>query len=365
MTAAAPPATDENLADRRAAILARLDALRAASELADVKRVVPPECYRVQVWRGLFGAATSLAVAAVSVAGLLRPELWMLYPLFWLAAGTGLWGLFVIGHECGHGSFSASRRFNHLVGHLVMLPVLYPFHSWRLQHNHHHANTNRIDKDIDWCPLSVAVYKRMTGRPRRVYRGLRQRFWWLAVVRDLFVRTLNPANYRAEDRSKVRFSIALVALFAVVAVPAAILLLGPWGFVKVWLIPWFVAYAWFALITLLHHTHPEVPNLDRRRWSKALGGVGLTVYCRFPRWLEYLMHDINVHVPHHVSTAVPFYHLRRAHAALAAAWPEHLRETRASPAYLRAMLRECQLYDRRSGGFYTTFAAVDASKQSA
>ena len=35
-----------------------------------------------------------------------------------------------------------------------------------------------------------------------------------------------------------------------------------------------------------------------------------------PRWIEVLCHDINVHVPHHVSVGVPSYNLRQAHAAL-------------------------------------------------
>jgi len=41
--------------------------------------------------------------------------------------------------DCGHRSFAKQRWVNDLVGHLFML-LIYPFHSWRILHNHHHAH---------------------------------------------------------------------------------------------------------------------------------------------------------------------------------------------------------------------------------
>lgn len=55
--------------------------------------------------------------------------------------GTLFWALFVIGHDCGHGSFSRHRWLNHLVGHLSHTPILVSFHGWRISHRTHHANS--------------------------------------------------------------------------------------------------------------------------------------------------------------------------------------------------------------------------------
>ena len=51
--------------------------------------------------------------------------------------------------------------------------------------------------------------------------------------------------------------------------------------------------------------------------------------------IEFLTHDINVHVPHHVSTRIPWYNLRQATDSLRENWGE------ASPASLLLLLLSC------------------------
>ena len=38
--------------------------------------------------------------------------------------------------------------------------------------------------------------------------------------------------------------------------------------------------------------------------------------------IEFLTHDISVHVPHHVSSKIPWYNLRLAHNSLKKNWGE-------------------------------------------
>jgi len=60
---------------------------------------------------------------------------------------------FVIAHDCGHRSFAKRRWVNDLVGHLFLLPLIYPFHSWRILHNYHHTHT-KLDEDNAWHPFN-------------------------------------------------------------------------------------------------------------------------------------------------------------------------------------------------------------------
>ena len=51
--------------------------------------------------------------------------------------------MFVIGHDCGHRSFSKNKLVEDIVGTLMFMPLIYPFEPWRIKHNHHHAHTNK------------------------------------------------------------------------------------------------------------------------------------------------------------------------------------------------------------------------------
>lgn len=67
--------------------------------------------------------------------------------------------------------------------------------------------------------------------------------------------------------------------------------------------------------------------------------------CFAPRWLSCLHLNIDVHIPHHVTTTVPSYHLRAANEALAAsAYAARMTERRLTLPYLRRQVRECQLW---------------------
>jgi omega-6 fatty acid desaturase (delta-12 desaturase) len=74
-------------------------------------------------------------------------------PLSWIAAlalavptGTLLVRVFIVQHDCGHGSFFASKRANALVGRMCSLITMTPFANWSQQHSLHHADWNNLDR---------------------------------------------------------------------------------------------------------------------------------------------------------------------------------------------------------------------------
>ncbi len=50
---------------------------------------------------------------------------------------------FVVGHDCGHRSFSKNKLVEDIVGTIAFMPLVYPFEPWRIKHNVHHAYTNK------------------------------------------------------------------------------------------------------------------------------------------------------------------------------------------------------------------------------
>jgi acyl-lipid omega-6 desaturase (Delta-12 desaturase) len=80
--------------------------------------------------------------------------------------------IFIIFHDCTHGSFFKSRRANEIVGVICGLASFTPFGEWRHRHNLHHATTGNLDKrgwwDID--VLTVKEYLALPPRKQLIYR---------------------------------------------------------------------------------------------------------------------------------------------------------------------------------------------------
>lgn len=51
---------------------------------------------------------------------------------FWAVAGFFMWCIFVIGHDCGHGTFSKNEKVNNILGHVTHGSLLVPFFSWQV-----------------------------------------------------------------------------------------------------------------------------------------------------------------------------------------------------------------------------------------
>lgn len=78
---------------------------------------------------------------------------------------------FVIGHDCGHRSFSSNKLLEDIVGTLFFAPLLYPFEPWRIKHNKHHAITNMLDEDTAWHPIMKEEYEAMGPVTKFVITG--------------------------------------------------------------------------------------------------------------------------------------------------------------------------------------------------
>jgi len=316
--------------------------------LKDIIKSLPKECFQKDLrkaWAAVFINVGMVALGYVAIA--MSP--WFLLPIAWIFTGTALTGFFVIGHDCGHRSFAKRRWVNDLVGHIFMMPLIYPFHSWRILHNKHHAFTNKMDVDNAWQPFRPEVFGRFNAFLRVAYEQMRGWLWWLASIIHWAGLHFDLKQFEAKDHKKVKLSIAVVVAFAAIAFPLLIVNFGIWGFVKFWLLPWLVYHFWMSTFTLVHHTAPHIAFSEPEEWDAAQAQLAGTVHCEYPAWVEFLCHHINVHVPHHISTAIPSYNLRMAHESLRQNWGEYLTESQFSWSLMKEIVTECHLYDERGG----------------
>lgn len=83
--------------------------------------------------------------------------------------------LFMIQHDCGHGSFFANRSWNDRVGRVIGVVTLTPYDVWRRNHATHHATTGNLARrgTGDIPTLTVAEYRAKPLAGRILYRLLR------------------------------------------------------------------------------------------------------------------------------------------------------------------------------------------------
>jgi acyl-lipid omega-6 desaturase (Delta-12 desaturase) len=332
----------------------------SALTLKDVIRSIPKEYFEKNMTKAWSQVALNVALVGAGYASLaLAP--WYLLPFCWIFTGTALTGFFVIGHDCGHRSFSNKIWLNDLVGHIVLMPLIYPLHSWRLLHDKHHKHTNKMDVDNAWQPFRPQVFDNMSAVERGGYRLIRGKFWWIGSIFHWALVHFNKDNYASKkDWEKARFSNTVVILGAAIGFPILIATTGLWGWVSFWLMPWLVYHFWMSTFTIVHHTLPEIPFQEPDVWNEAQAQLFGTVHCDYPPGVELFCHHINVHIPHHVSTAIPSYNLRSVHNFLKGNWGDRLVERKFNWSLMKQISEQCHLY--HPVDLYQTFKRHERSK---
>jgi len=123
--------------------------------LSELAAAVPRECFEPDVGRSLlhFAIDFGLLVACFAALGPLAVRQPLVFaPVHAVCTGFVMWMVFVVGHDCGHGSFSRSRLLNNVVGHVCHSSLLVPFWPWAYSHRQHHRfhNHRTRDKSHPW-----------------------------------------------------------------------------------------------------------------------------------------------------------------------------------------------------------------------
>jgi omega-6 fatty acid desaturase (delta-12 desaturase) len=337
----------------------RIEKLARNATLQQVLQTIPKEYFRKDPLQATFGLVSNVLCVGLGYWALANNPYWWLFPILWIFTGTALTGFFTLAHDCAHRSFASSRIINDFVGHTLLLPLLYPFHCWRIKHDQHHRYTNNLAWDNAWTPLAIEDFLKVHPLAKQLYTFARTGFWWLASIGHWALLHSKPSLYReGRDRQDMIFSVAVVVIFAAIFFPALWWAGGPWAIINIWLMPFLVYHFWMSTFTIVHHTLEEIPFYPEERWNPVIGQLFSTVHCVYPAWVEFLCHDINVHIPHHISTAIPYYNLRKAHQALRENWAEYMHETEFSWDLMKHITTRCHLQE---DGFYRTF---DSSKES-
>ena len=123
-----------------------------------------------------------------------------LYLLLTIPAAGFLVRLFMIQHDCGHGSLFRNRLANDWVGRVIGVFTLTPYDFWRRAHGIHHATSGNLDLrgtgDID--TLTVGEYLALPFWRRLAYRLYRHPIVMFGIGPDLSVRPAPAPSVRPD-----------------------------------------------------------------------------------------------------------------------------------------------------------------------
>jgi omega-6 fatty acid desaturase (delta-12 desaturase) len=264
-------------------------------------------------------AIAQLASTLAPFLGLLAFMAWLgdTHPLAIAALAVPLGGLlvrcFIIQHDCGHGSFVASKTWCDVIGRCLSVLTVTPYALWRRVHAQHHAASGNLGRrgagDIKTLTVEEYLALDRFGRLRyRIYRNpaflflvgvpafftLAQRLpWWHAL----------PA--RQVWRSVMGLNLALVLLYGGIGMLLGFKLLGLIAAPAI-LVASVVGGWLFFIQHQFEHTHWEQP----RDWDFQVAAVQGSSYYALPAVLNWFTGNIGLHHIHHLNCMIPNYRLR-------------------------------------------------------
>ncbi len=259
---------------------------------------------------GLTIVLFALAWAAMAVA--LSYELGWLYAALILPAAGLLLRLFMVQHDCGHGSFFATRNANDWVGRIVGVLTLTDYEHWRRSHAIHHATSGNLDRrgvgDID--TLTVAEYRARSRWGRLRYRLYRNPLVMFGIGPSyvFLLQGRLPVGFMRSGRALwlstmgTNLGIAAVAALLVWAV-------GPATFLMIQLPIVVLAATIGVWLFFVQHQFDGAHWRKDDDWSASHAALYGSSYYHMPAWLDWLTANIGVHHVHHLSSRIPFYNL--------------------------------------------------------
>jgi omega-6 fatty acid desaturase (delta-12 desaturase) len=231
-----------------------------------------------------------------------------------VVAGAFAVRLFIIFHDCCHGSFFASRRANTLLGYVTGVLTFTPYEAWQQPHAVHHATVADLDRrgvgDI-WT-MTVDEYRAAPRRTRFLYRTLRNPFILFVLGPPalflVYQRFPHPKSGKRERRSTWWTDAALALVIA-----AAIATMGLRTYLLIQVPIMVVAGLAGTWLFYVQHQFEGVYWARHGEWEFEKGAVDGSSFYKLPRVLQWITGSIGYHHIHHLSPKIPNYYLEKCY----------------------------------------------------
>jgi omega-6 fatty acid desaturase (delta-12 desaturase) len=240
-------------------------------------------------------------------------SLWLTIPPA-ILAGAFLMRLFIILHDCGHGSYFASRSANDIVGFLTGALTFTPYDHWRWQHAIHHGTAGHLDKRGTGDIWTMTVQEYLESSPwRRVAYRLSRNPLVLFALAPFYLFLIDhrfaSRNAGAPQRRSVRW---MNVVFVVTAISMSwIFGVGPYLLIQATIM--LVAGAAGIWLFYVQHQFADAYWERGDNWDYTAAALRGSSFYKLPRVLQWFSANIGFHHIHHLSPRIPNYNLQKCH----------------------------------------------------
>ncbi|NVN89554.1 MAG: fatty acid desaturase [Desulfuromonadales bacterium] len=234
-----------------------------------------------------------------------------------VVAGALATRIFIIFHDCVHGSFLPSPRWNRNVGYLCGILVFTAFHDWRRSHAGHHITAGDLDRrgTGDITTMTVDEYLAASRLDRLAYRLYRNPLILLGV--GPFYYFLIRNRYPSRGAKKIDFtSVIFTNLVIAAIVVTATLTVGFKTYLLVQLPVLLLAATIGVWLFYIQHQFEGVYWARHEEWDPWRVAMEGASYFQLPRLLQWVTGNIGFHHVHHIRPAIPNYHLQSCYEAI-------------------------------------------------
>jgi acyl-lipid omega-6 desaturase (Delta-12 desaturase) len=250
----------------------------------------------------------------------------VLWFLTWAALGLGYWAsllvavpaagflvrLFMIQHDCGHGSFFRRRAANDWVGRVIGAVTLTPYDVWRSSHAVHHASSGNLERRGigDITTLTVQEYLALPRWRRLSYRLYRNPIV-MFVVGPAYLFILQHRLPIGAPRAGWQDWFSAMATNAAIALIIVTLmwLIGVQPFLLVHLPIALLAASIGVWLFYVQHQFEDTFWADNPCWTKHEAALHGSSHYDLPGVLRWFTANIGVHHVHHLCSRIPYYRL--------------------------------------------------------
>jgi acyl-lipid omega-6 desaturase (Delta-12 desaturase) len=267
----------------------------------------------VKSWWQIINSVGPYIILWVIMINTFEISYWLTLLLSVFAAGFMI-RIFIIFHDCGHGSFFKSMRLNKIIGIITGLFVFTPYHKWHHDHKIHHQTVGNLDKrgTGDVKTLTVNEYLNLSKWKRFSYRFYRNPIFLLGIA-PILLFTIQHRFTKKNMSVKEKLYVHLSSLSLIIAIGIMTWLIGWKTFLFIQLPILYIASIHGVWLFYVQHQFRNVLWTNTNTWDyKTIALKGSSLF-KLPPILNWFTGNIGYHHIHHLSPLVPNYNLKNCY----------------------------------------------------